>query len=240
MNVTLKDLRKATPLKKYYDGPLCVLICRYLSPIISIPAIRNNIHPNVITLLMVISGIIGGILFMLPVIELKAISILFYILWFVFDCSDGEVARFTNTFSKYGKELDWMAHLACHSLLVFGILLNYILKEDAIALTISLLSLAFIASELINRCLIAMNFVECIESNNTSISPSLISRILHYPSNQLFYFPNFVLFYPILFVVDDILNLSVAKTVYIVWASLYVLYTLLMYFRILRLMYIRR
>lgn len=92
------------------------LISQRISPYISSFYIKKKVIPNKITMHMIYSGIIGAIFFAMPNIFLKGIGAIFIHLWFVLDCSDGEVARYTSTFSRYGKELDFMAHLINHPL----------------------------------------------------------------------------------------------------------------------------
>lgn len=118
MNIVEKIKRDNKPsLKELFLSSY--LISQRISPYFSSMYIKRKVVPNKITLHMIYSGIIGAILFSLPNIYLKIIGAIFIHLWFILDCSDGEVARYTKTFSKYGKELDYMAHLINHPL--FGL-----------------------------------------------------------------------------------------------------------------------
>lgn len=103
------------------------LISNRLSPYFSGYYITQNIVPNKITLHMIISGVIGGILFAMPNIYVKILGALVIHLWFVLDCSDGEVARYTKTFSRFGKEMDYIAHLIDHPF--FGVALFLSLNQ---------------------------------------------------------------------------------------------------------------
>lgn len=103
------------------------LISSRLSPYLSGYYISRKVVPNKITLHMIISGVIGGILFAMPNIFFKLLGALVIHLWFVLDCSDGEVARYTKTFSKFGKEMDYIAHLIDHPF--FGLALFLSLNQ---------------------------------------------------------------------------------------------------------------
>lgn len=100
------------------------LISSRLSPYLSGYYISRKVVPNKITLYMIISGVIGGILFAMPNILFKILGALVIHLWFVLDCSDGEVARYTKTFSKFGKEMDYIAHLIDHPFFGFALFLS--------------------------------------------------------------------------------------------------------------------
>ena len=77
-----------------------------ISPYFSFVFIKLGIKPNIITLLMIPSAIIGGILINLSDFYLKLIGVIFILSINIWDTSDGEVARSTKVFSKNGKFLD--------------------------------------------------------------------------------------------------------------------------------------
>ena len=87
-----------------------------ISPLFTGIFVKAGIAPNSVTVLMIAAGMIGAILFAGPQLWLKVYGLLFLHLWYVLDCSDGEVARITGTFSKFGKEMDYTAHLVNHPL----------------------------------------------------------------------------------------------------------------------------
>lgn len=107
-----------------YDFLCGYLISDRISPYLSAIFIRKKVKPNKITLYMIYSGILGGILFSLPNVYLKLLGALFIHLWFILDCSDGEVARFTRTFSKCGREIDLIAHIINHPLFGFSMFMS--------------------------------------------------------------------------------------------------------------------
>jgi phosphatidylglycerophosphate synthase len=93
-----------------------------LSPFVTNLCLKLNLIPNVVTLCMMVSGVIGAVLFALPFLWAKIAGTVFIHLWYVFDCSDGEVARITKKFSKFGTEIDYAAHVINHPLFLFAFL----------------------------------------------------------------------------------------------------------------------
>ena len=77
-----------------------------ISPFLSYFFIKLKIKPNIISLLMIPSAIIGGFLINFDNNILKGIGVIFFLIINILDTSDGEVARYTKVFSKNGKFLD--------------------------------------------------------------------------------------------------------------------------------------
>ena len=235
--MSIKALREATPVKSYASGPFSVVICRFLSPIISIPAIKWKISPNTITILMVLSGLLGGILFSIPNIYIKALSVPIYILWFIFDCSDGEVARFTGKFSKYGKQLDWMAHLTCHPLYIIGLWSTFFQYRTDCFLLITIICFVLLSLELINRTLVSINDLFVKENNKTEERSDKPKGLINYIKNQLYWFPNQVLLFPLLFLTDIISDTPFFIYIFISWSLLYSIYVLKRFVVLIIIMY---
>ena len=200
-------------------GHLCLLI----SPLFSVPFIHHHIKPNTITIIMIFCGVMGGILFSLPYLFCKILALIVYWLWFVFDCSDGEVARFTQTFSKYGKLLDWMAHLTCHPLFILSTWFSFKQIGTNYMDMITIVSILLVAFELIRRNLIAF---DSLLSVNTEMGIAKPQRLpLHrWCLTQIMYFPNMVLILPIIFVISIITDWNGIAYIYFIWASLNCLY----------------
>lgn len=81
-------------------------------------ALKLKMIPNVVTLCMIIIGIIGAVLFAMPQLWCKILGVVFIHLWYITDLSDGEVARITKRFSKYGTDIDYYAHMINHPLFI--------------------------------------------------------------------------------------------------------------------------
>ena len=90
----------------YKSEPWSVLI---FGRVFSIPLARAitklpaKIHPNVITILTVPFALLAGICFFKGMLVYGAI---FFLISFILDCTDGTLARLTNTTSKLGQKLD--------------------------------------------------------------------------------------------------------------------------------------
>ena len=120
MGMTYKEIRKNWQHNFSWDSVLVDAYAMLISPFITKLCLRLKLIPNVITLLMIASGIVGGILFALPYTAAKIAGIVCIHLWYVFDCSDGEVARITKRYSKFGTEIDYTAHVVDHPFILFG------------------------------------------------------------------------------------------------------------------------
>lgn len=106
-----KEIRSKYQNKTWF---LCDRYALIISPFITKEMLRMKLRPNIVTLLMMISGIIGAIMFSFDNLALRILGIVFIHLWYVLDCSDGEVARITKIFSRMGKEIDYTAHIINH------------------------------------------------------------------------------------------------------------------------------
>lgn len=222
--MTYKEFRKINPLKSMYNYSFIGYICLHITPLLSIFCINHKWTPNRMTLCMVITGIISGFVLMMPFLACKFLAFCGYFLWFTWDCADGEVARFTKTFSKYGQELDWVSHLSCHSLFYIAIWMSLLQKGQYNMTLLSLFSLVFLSLELIGRNLIA--FDRYLFSNERFGEHSSRSVVFRYLYSQVLYFPNFVVFFPLVLFLDGYWGLGLIIYVYYIWAGLLSLYGL--------------
>lgn len=210
MNIVNRIKQDNRPsLKEYFLASF--LISQRISPYVSNIYIKKGVKPNKITLHMIYSGIIGAILFSMPNIYIKLLGALFIHLWFVLDCSDGEVARYTKQFSKYGKELDYMAHLINHPL--FGISLCLSLMQFTRYKAYLLILLVMISNLLdyLTRNLNTLDIVinlkskqkESVENQN---NPWTIKEVLLFIASIFMVYPNFILFGVIIYFIDYLSN----------------------------------
>jgi phosphatidylglycerophosphate synthase len=97
------------------------LYMRRLSPYATIVFARLGWSPNAVTVCFMISGAAAGVLAAVPGLP-AAIAVAVAIqLYLLFDCSDGELARFTGRFSAAGIYLDRMGHYIAEALLLAGL-----------------------------------------------------------------------------------------------------------------------
>ncbi len=170
--------------------------------------IKLGVIPNIITIHMILSGILGAILFSFPYLWLKILGAVMIHLWFILDCSDGEVARYTKKYSKYGKELDYMAHLINHPL--FGMSLFFSLfqmgKYDFYPLLLIVIASNFL--DYLNRNLNTLNLVVDIKKQikNKGFMPVAenwtMKKIILFFTNIFTIYPNLILFGVIIYFID--------------------------------------
>ena len=180
------------------------LLSARVSPYFSAYYIKKEIIPNKITLYMIISGIIGGILFCFPSDLIKFIGMIFMQVWFILDCSDGEVARETKNFSKYGKELDFLAHIINHPIFTFALLTSLIQKNEySLYFLISIFSLNCIL-DLYNRSLIKLWLIKELKEENKEnrFQKSKIKKIVLIFLQIFTVYPNFILFSSIFYFIN--------------------------------------
>lgn len=97
------------------------LYMRRLSPYATLLFARLGWPPNAVTVCFMIAGAAAGVLAAVPGLP-AAIGVAAAIqLYLLFDCSDGEVARFTGRFSATGIYLDRMGHYVTEALLLAGL-----------------------------------------------------------------------------------------------------------------------
>jgi phosphatidylserine synthase len=153
---------------------------------------------------MMVAGMIGATLFAIPQIACKVCGLVFIHLWYVLDCSDGETARITKQFSKFGTEIDYTAHVVNHPL--FNLAFAYSLVgmrryNFQLVLFASILS---ISAELVLRNLIAFFHIYKLKMSQ-EISKNgdwLFKRICIHLVNFFTVYPNFVLVFPLAYFVD--------------------------------------
>lgn len=186
---------------------------KLLSPLFTRILVARGVTPNSVTILMIVFGIMGACIFAIPSIWCKICGLIFIHLWYILDCSDGEVARITRKFSKFGTELDFAAHVICHPLfnLAFTIgLIGLARQSTAMILCVSVLS---ISAELMLRNQVAFQQIYSLKMQSSFNAPGrrpLLKQIAVTLLNALSMYPNFALVFPILFLVDCFAGTSVA------------------------------
>lgn len=200
----LKKIKKEKKYSLTRNFLISYFISARVSPYFSAYYIKKGIIPNKITLYMIISGIIGGLLFCLPNNLIKFIGMIFMQIWFILDCSDGEVARETKNFSKYGKELDFLAHIINHPIFTFALLISLIQKNEySLYFLISIFSLNCIL-DLYNRSLIKLWLIKDLKEGveEILIQKNGIKKIISIFLQILTVYPNFILFSSIFYFID--------------------------------------
>ncbi|UGS36185.1 CDP-alcohol phosphatidyltransferase family protein [Capillimicrobium parvum] len=97
------------------------LYMRRLSPYLTRLLLRTPITPNGVTWLMILSGIAAAAALTLPGIWPAALAVVLIQLQLLLDCSDGELARWTERKSPAGIYLDRLGHYVTEALLPVGL-----------------------------------------------------------------------------------------------------------------------
>lgn len=217
MEIVKKIKRDNKPsLKEYFLSSY--LISQRISPYLSSVYIKAGTSPNTITLYMIISGIIGAIFFSLPNIYLKIVGAILIQMWFILDCSDGEVARYTHRYSKFGKELDYMAHLINHPL--FGISFFFSLAQLGRYNPFYLLIIIFSSNlfDYLNRNIISLLLIVDLKTNDPNNTNDVSQKDPNqwtmremglFLLNIFILYPNIILFGVIFYFVDISFNTNI-------------------------------
>ncbi|MHC5268662.1 CDP-alcohol phosphatidyltransferase family protein [Enterococcus sp. LJL98] len=204
---TAKQIKKENKpsLKEFFLASF--LISQRISPYLSSVYIKKGIKPNTITLHMIYSGILGAVLFAMPNTYIKVLGVLFIHLWFILDCSDGEVARYTKKFSKYGKELDYMAHLINHPLFGIALFCSLVQLNRYSFYILSVLVLLSNLLDYLTRNLNTLDLVINLKAENKSIRSSSstnwsLKEFILFVASLFMVYPNFILFSVLFFFID--------------------------------------
>lgn len=200
-----KEIRNEYQNHNYLEMQLVDIYAMFLSPILTKVFLKLNVIPNYITIMMMISGIIGACLFAIPNIAFKILGLLFIHLWYILDCSDGEVARITKKFSKFGKEIDFTAHIINHPLFNIAFALSLLSENKYNTFLIMMLFMIYISTDLASRNLLTFEtiFDLKIKNDDKNYNPSsLLKRIAIFSTRAVTLYPNFALIFPIVYIID--------------------------------------
>lgn len=207
--LTYSYVRTQSPLGDYrYNTFIGHFFSARISPIFTILFIRLGVIPNIVTLLMICSGFVGALLFSFESIWVKLIGFSFIALWFILDCSDGEVARITKKFSTMGKELDFVAHTLNHPFLIFSYGYSlFLMGVNEVALFLSLSVILIL--DLMHRGVMGLDLIYQIKSELKS-NDSNIARLsfIKYIISNLTLTPNFVTFLPLMIILSNVFNID--------------------------------
>jgi phosphatidylglycerophosphate synthase len=93
------------------------LYLRALSPHLTRVLLRLGLSANGVTWIMIATGASAGLVLLVPGLPGAALALLLGQLQMLWDCSDGEVARWRRTFSPAGTFLDKVGHFTAESLI---------------------------------------------------------------------------------------------------------------------------
>jgi phosphatidylglycerophosphate synthase len=82
--------------------------------------VGTRISPNQLTYLMVLAGVAGGAVLLVPGITGAILAVVLFQVYLLLDCVDGEVARWRKQTSVTGVYLDRIGHYLCEASLLVG------------------------------------------------------------------------------------------------------------------------
>ncbi len=97
------------------------LYMRRVSPYATVAFARLGWSPNAVTVAFIISGVAAGVVAAIPGLAAAVGVVLLIQLYLLFDCSDGELARYTGRISATGVYLDRMGHYIAEAVLLAGL-----------------------------------------------------------------------------------------------------------------------
>lgn len=84
----------------------------------AIKALPVKIHPNIISVISLIFALFAAYYFFNNKL---IVGVIFFFISYIFDCSDGVLARLTNTQSKFGEKLDFYIDITGNVFMYFGL-----------------------------------------------------------------------------------------------------------------------
>jgi phosphatidylglycerophosphate synthase len=207
-------VRIQTPLYSIYDSTLVSWIfSARISPIFTAIFVKYGVRPNSITVLMILSGLFGAALFAVDNVYAKVAGYIFIQLWFVMDCSDGEVARITKDFSRFGTEMDYLAHLLTHPVFQISFLVSAIqlyAREGAQPIALMGIFSAIAIVELMIRGMLGLQLIqrqkELEQTPAVTPAPSKGRMIRNLFIGAIYIYPNVALLFPIVYFFDLYFN----------------------------------
>lgn len=206
--------------EKYQNIPsTATIVDKYatkISPMLTKVFIKTKLTPNEITILMIISGLIGGGLFFINNIYFRILGLIFIHLWYILDCCDGEVARIKKKFSSFGKELDFSAHILNHPIYNIAFAMALISTNKYNSLYVTIMFIALLSLDMLGRNLLSFDIIYKMkypsenqghENKKTSSLKLFVGKVMSFFAD----YPNFALIFPIIYVFDYITkwNLSI-------------------------------
>jgi len=201
---------------------------KLISPLFTRLFVRIGVTPNRVTILMMVSGVIGAVLFALPYIACRVFGLVFIHLWYVLDCSDGEIARITRRFSKFGTEIDYTAHIVNHPLFNLAFtcgLLSMRRYNPQLVLFASILS---ISAELVSRNLTAFYYMYKLKMSQeiSENDDRLFRKACIHIVNLFAIYPNYVILFPLAYIADYLIGTSFAVCYFFLQTALASLLTI--------------
>ena len=106
---------------------------------------RTKITPDHLTLGAMVVGLTGGFLYAFGLPQTSIVGAIFYILFIILDCSDGQLARLKKNGTKIGRLLDGIADYIVVTAIYIGLAIGYSQKGDQPVKVLIILALSGIS-----------------------------------------------------------------------------------------------
>lgn len=219
-----REIRAYQPHGFKTDFIICPY-CYLISPFFTKFFLKYHVIPNVVTVLMILSGLLGAVLFAVPHLPLQFLGAVLIHIWFILDCSDGEVARITRWFSAFGTEIDYTAHIINHPCFTLSFLAAMYFNGGYDMLPVLILFLLFAFLESMGRHLCSFYRIRDLKfpPENSDAESSFGKKLLLYIVNSVTVYPVFALIFPLLFFLDTAAGLQTCPLLIAVFAVMNVL-----------------
>ena len=122
-----------------------LILYRPLAFLVVISVYSTKIRPDHLTLIAMVMGILGGFFYSIGSYMTCIAGAIFYLLFNIFDCSDGQLARIKKNGSAFGRLLDGVADYIAAIAIFVGIAIGYSNKPEQPSSMIFLIALAGIS-----------------------------------------------------------------------------------------------
>lgn len=121
-----KEVQKCSQINDPWD----TLFTERISLVFAKLFAKWGLKPNTVTLMSIISGVAGAVLFVFDNLWLTIAGIVLEILGAIFDCADGQVARITHKGSRIGRFFDGFGDSVVYTSIYIGICLRILLHDN--------------------------------------------------------------------------------------------------------------
>ena len=137
----IADYKKSLKMKEV-EEIFDLILYRPLAFIFVKSIIRTNITPNQLTLTAIVMGVIAGCFYSQGTQACFIAGAVFYLLFNVFDCSDGQLARLKRNGTHIGRIIDGIADYIAVTAVFIGVGIGFAAKSDNPAFWWTMLALA--------------------------------------------------------------------------------------------------
>ncbi|MBN1405546.1 MAG: CDP-alcohol phosphatidyltransferase family protein [Candidatus Omnitrophica bacterium] len=250
---TFEEFRVIAQSKKAISDPMYrKFIVRKISIFLTMIFLRLKISANTITVLSMLCGVLAFLCFIISNYIGFLLALIFMQLWYLFDTSDGEVARYhryidnaEDKLSLSGLFFDNINHHLVHMLIIFGfsiaifkldpdlkvIIAGFFLMTSVlfVRLVSDCKSTAFLSRITKKKSFQVLTNAYTIPSSNTGLKVWIFSR-----AYSLFLFPKMLNIFSILIILLLVSNLKNAKIMALIIIAYAILGTALMFIKIYR------